>query len=106
MYLCGLISCDLASKYFSNAQPSLLYTSPFMILGPYFLAKWWKELALLRNEGILNNVLADIFITKLLQKVRNSPRKASSSPVIQERDVTNEAKVPSLKDKFLKVPSS
>ena len=111
MYLLGLIFTDLAAKYFSTAQPSLLYTSPFMIIGPYYLAKSRKELDLLKNEGILNNVLADMFITKLLKKMWNSPRKASPSPSNHSATEENKYGLPrsptkrsSAKDMFLKVP--
>jgi hypothetical protein len=39
MYLIGLITRDFATKYFCSPQPSLLYITPFMIFGPYYLAK-------------------------------------------------------------------
>lgn len=70
-YLVGLVSGTYMSTYFAFPQPVLLYVCPFMILGPLYVAKIRGEDNLMLKEGILNNPIAEEFVTKLLKKFRD-----------------------------------
>lgn len=82
------------STYFAFPQPVLLYVCPFMILGPLYVAKIRGEDHLMLKEGILNNAIAEEFVTKLLKKIRDpAKRKGSNSPEKSvERNPSNLAK--------------
>jgi len=54
-----------------------------MIFGSLYVAKWRKEEQLMLREGFLNNTLAELFVTKLLNKIRSSPSKRYETEVLE-----------------------
>jgi len=79
MFFFGILTNAIATSYFATAMPSLIFTSIFMITGPLYLAYLRNEWKHLHSEGILNNAIADIFVTKLLKKFRKNIASRSSN---------------------------